>query len=101
MVHAAAARDRELSAFIVRKEAKQHGLQRRVEGPSISGKHVLVVEDTSTTGRSLLEAVDAAREEGAEVVGAAALIARGAAPTLERAGLRLRTAFTLSELGLA
>jgi orotate phosphoribosyltransferase len=101
MVHAAAARDRELTAFIVRKEAKQHGLQRRVEGPSISGKQVLVVEDTSTTGRSLLEAVDAAREEGAEVVGAAALIARGAAPTMERAGLRFRTAFTLPELGLA
>jgi orotate phosphoribosyltransferase len=101
MVHVAAARDRELSAFIVRKEAKQHGLQRRVEGPSISGKQVLVVEDTSTTGRSLLAAVEAAREEGAEVVGAATLIARGAAPTVEGAGLRFRTAFTLSELGLA
>jgi orotate phosphoribosyltransferase len=92
---------RPLKGFIVRKEAKQHGLQRRVEGPSISGKQVLVVEDTSTTGRSLLEAVDAAREEGAEVVGAAALMARGAAPNLERAGLRFRTAFTLPELGLA
>lgn len=52
MLHAAAARGRKLDSFVVRKAAKAHGLQRRVEGPEIKGRRVLVVEDTSTTGGS-------------------------------------------------
>src|SRR5690349_8362683 len=52
MLHAAAAQGRVLDAFVVRKEAKAHGLQRRIEGPDVSGRRVLVLEDTSTTGRS-------------------------------------------------
>ena len=68
MMHAAAARGRRLDAFVVRKTEKQHGLQRRIEGPDVAGRRVLAVEDTSTTGGSVMTAVDALREAGAEVV---------------------------------
>ncbi len=66
MLHASGGR---LDAFVVRKSEKQHGLQRRIEGPSVSGRRVLAVEDTSTTGSSVLAAVEALRYEDAEVVG--------------------------------
>ena len=80
MLHAAAARGRALDAFVVRKEGKAHGLQRRIEGPDVAGRRVLAVEDTSTTGGSVLTAVEALREAGAEVVGVAVIVERGAAP---------------------
>ena len=62
MLHAAAAAGGRLDAFVVRKAGKAHGLQQRIEGPSIQGRRVLVVEDTSTTGASPLDA--AARRAG-------------------------------------
>jgi orotate phosphoribosyltransferase len=65
MLHAAAAQGRQLDAFVVRKQAKAHGLQRRVEGPDVAGRRVLVVEDTTTTGDSPLNALAACREAGA------------------------------------
>ena len=58
-----------LDAFVVRKEGKAHGLQRRIEGPDVAGRRVVAVEDTSTTGSSVLTAVEALREAGAEVAG--------------------------------
>ncbi|MEU8250099.1 orotate phosphoribosyltransferase [Nonomuraea sp. NPDC048916] len=100
MLHAAAARGRTLDAFVVRKAQKQHGLQRRVEGPDVRGRRVLAVEDTSTTGGSVMTAVEALREAGAEVVGVATIVERGAAPRLAEEGLTYRTAFTLTDLGL-
>jgi orotate phosphoribosyltransferase len=66
MLHAAAAAGERLDAFVVRKAGKAHGLQQRIEGPSIAGRRVLIVEDTSTTGASPLEAANAAREAGAD-----------------------------------
>src|SRR5471030_214472 len=63
MLHVAAARGRKLDAFVVRKEGKAHGLQRRIEGPDVAGRRVLAVEDTSTTGGSVLTAVAARSEE--------------------------------------
>ena len=87
MMHAAAARGRKLDAFVVRKTEKAHGLQRRVEGPDVAGRRVLAVEDTSTTGGSVLTAVDALREAGAEVVGVAVIVDRGAGGAVEAAGL--------------
>ena len=84
MLHAAAARGRRLDAFVVRKEGKAHGLQRRIEGPDVAGRRVLAVEDTSTTGGSVLTAVQALREAGAEVVGVAVIVERGAAPARSR-----------------
>jgi orotate phosphoribosyltransferase len=80
MLHAAAARGRQLDAFVVRKAEKAHGLQRRIEGPDVAGRRVLAVEDTSTTGGSVLTAVEALRAAGAEVVGVAVIVERGARP---------------------
>lgn len=100
MLHAAAARGRRLDAFVVRKERKTHGMQRRIEGPDVAGRRVLVVEDTSTTGGSALTAVEAAREAGAEVAGVAVIVERGAAPAIARAGLPYRRAFETGDLGL-
>jgi orotate phosphoribosyltransferase len=101
MLHAAAARGRKLDAFVVRKEGKAHGLQRRIEGPDVAGRRVLAVEDTSTTGGSVLTAVEALREAGADVVGVAVIVERGAAPAVEAAGLEYRAAFSLGDLGLS
>ena len=101
MLHAAAARGRQLDAFVVRKSEKAHGLQRRIEGPDVSGRRVLAVEDTSTTGGSVLTAVEALREAGAEVVGVAVIVERGAAPAIEEAGLPYFTAYSLADLGLS
>lgn len=102
MLHAAHRRGRRLDAFVVRKSEKAHGLQQRVEGPSISGRRVLVVEDTSTTGGSPLTAIEACREAGAEVVAVAVIADRasGAQERIREAGLDYRAAYTLSDLGL-
>jgi len=100
MLHAAAARGRQLDAFVVRKSEKQHGLQRRIEGPDVAGRRVLAVEDTSTTGGSVLTAVEALRDAGAHVVGVAVIVERGAAPAIAAAGLPYLAAFTLADLGL-
>ncbi len=100
MLHAAAARGRSLDAFVVRKAGKAHGLQRRIEGPDVAGRRVLAVEDTSTTGNSVLTAVEALREAGAEVVGVATIVDRGAGQRIRETGLPYRTAFTLADLGL-
>src|SRR5450631_1581154 len=100
MLHVAAARGRKLDAFVVRKEGKAHGLQRRIEGPDVAGRRVLAVEDTSTTGGSVLTAVEALREAGADVVGVAVIVERGAAAAIAEAGLPYRTAYTAADLGL-
>jgi orotate phosphoribosyltransferase len=100
MLHAAAAAGRSLDAFVVRKEGKAHGLQRRIEGPDVAGRRVLAVEDTSTTGGSVLTAVDALREAGADVIGVAVIVERGAAEAVAAAGLEYRAAFSTADLGL-
>ncbi|RMI37791.1 orotate phosphoribosyltransferase [Streptomyces triticirhizae] len=100
MLHAAAARGERLDAFVVRKAGKAHGLQRRIEGPDVTGRRVLAVEDTSTTGNSVLTAVEALREAGAEVVAVAVVVERGARPAVEAAGLPYHAAFDLADLGL-
>jgi orotate phosphoribosyltransferase len=100
MMHAAAGSGAPIDAFVVRKTEKQHGLQRRIEGPDVAGRRVLAVEDTSTTGASPLTAVQALREAGAEVVGVAVLVDRGARDRVTERGLEYRAAFTLSDLGV-
>ena len=100
MLHAAAATGRAIDAFVVRKEGKAHGLQRRIEGPDVAGRRVLAVEDTSTTGSSVLSAVDALREAGADVVGVAVIVDRGARASVEDAGLIYVAAYERSDLGL-
>ena len=100
MMHAAGARGRPLDAFVVRKAEKAHGLQRRIEGPDVAGRRVLAVEDTSTTGNSVLTAVDALLEAGAEVAGVAVIVERGARPRVTERGLPYRAAYELADLGL-
>ena len=100
MLHAASRRGRTLDAFVVRKAEKAHGLQRRIEGPDVAGRKVLAVEDTSTTGGSVMTAVEALREAGAEVVAVAVIVDRGAGGLIEEAGLPYLAAYSLSDLGL-
>ncbi len=102
MLHARAAAGGRLDAFVVRKESKAHGMQRRIEGTEVAGRRVLVVEDTSTTGGSALTAVEAVREAGGEVVAVAVVVDRGtgAAEAVAAEGLEYRYAVDLSDLGL-
>jgi orotate phosphoribosyltransferase len=77
-------------AFFVRKEAKQHGLQRRIEGPPLAaGERCCIVEDVVTTGGSTLQAIAAVREAGLEIVGVLSVLDRlagGAERIAEAAG---------------
>jgi orotate phosphoribosyltransferase len=100
MMHVAAIKGRKLDSFVVRKEGKAHGLQRRIEGPDVAGKRVLAVEDTSTTGGSVLTAVEALKEAGAIVVGVAVIVERGAEKAIKDAGYKYFAAYSLADLGL-
>ncbi|HEX5967395.1 MAG TPA: orotate phosphoribosyltransferase [Intrasporangium sp.] len=103
MLHAAAAAGERLDAFVVRKAGKSHGLQQRIEGPSVEGRRVLVVEDTTTTGNSPLEAIKAVREAGATPVAVATIADRatGAGERIrDEAGVEYRYAYSLDDLGL-
>ena len=102
IMHAAASRALDVDAFVVRKESKAHGMQRRIEGPDVVGRRVVAVEDTSTTGGSVLEAVRALREAGAEVVACAVVVDRGtgAKEAVEAEGLTYLHAIGLADLNL-
>lgn len=102
MLHAAAQEGTVLDAFVVRKLTKRHGTQRRVEGIEVSGQPVLALDDTSTTGGSVLTAVEALREAGAEVAGVATVVDRdtGAREAVEAAGLPYRALLGKADLGL-
>jgi orotate phosphoribosyltransferase len=100
MMHVAANKGRKLDSFVVRKAEKAHGLQRRIEGPDVNGRRVLAVEDTSTTGGSVMTAVEALKEAGAIVVGVAVIVERGAAPLIAENGLKYLAAYQLADLGL-
>lgn len=91
-----------VDAFVVRKATKQHGLTRLVEGPDVAGRRVLVVEDTSTTGTSVLSAVRAVRAAGATAVGVATVVDRdtGARETIKAEGVPYRALLGLADLGL-
>jgi orotate phosphoribosyltransferase len=93
---------RPINAFVVRKAAKAHGMQKLIEGFDVSGARVLVVEDTSTTGASPLTAVRAVREAGGVVVGVATVVDRatGAAEIIEAEGVPYRSVLGLEDLGL-
>lgn len=102
VLHAAARRGRGLDAFVVRKQSKAHGLQRRIEGPDVAGRRVVVLEDTSTTGGSPLTAVEALAEAGAEVLAVAVVVDRdsGARERIAAAGLPYLAVYDKGELGL-
>ncbi|MFZ9090019.1 MAG: orotate phosphoribosyltransferase [Planctomycetaceae bacterium] len=73
---AAAAQDRPLLGFMVRKEAKGHGTQRFIEGPIEPGQNVVIIDDVVTTGGSALQAVDRVEEFGCKVVHAVGIVDR-------------------------
>ena len=100
MLHASGG---EVDAFVVRKAEKAHGLQRRIEGTEVEGRRVLAVEDTSTTGGSVLTAVEALREAGADIVGVAVIVDRdtGAREKVEAEGLKYLYAYSKADLGLS
>ena len=102
MLHAAAARGLDLDAFVVRKAAKDHGMKRQIEGPSVEGKRVEVLEDTSTTGGSPIQAVEALRAAGAQVLAVAVIVDRntGARERIEAADLPYLYALGLEDLDL-
>ena len=102
MLHAAAARGLDLDAFVVRKAAKDHGMKRQIEGPSVEGKRVVVLEDTSTTGGSPIQAVEALRAAGAQVLAVAVIVDRntGARERIEAADLPYLYALGLEDLYL-
>jgi len=102
VLHQGAARGRTYDAFVVRKEPKDHGRGRQVEGPEVSGKRVVVLEDTSTTGGSPLAAIEALEKAGATVVGVCVVVDRntGAKERIEEAGYPYFAALGLADLGL-
>ena len=102
IMHQAAARGRKIDAFVVRKQAKEHGMGRQVEGPDVKGRKVIVVEDTSTTGGSPLTAAKALEAAGAIIVAVATVVDRdtGAQKIIEDAGYRYLSAVSLDDLGL-
>ncbi|MDM4762266.1 orotate phosphoribosyltransferase [Galbitalea sp. SE-J8] len=103
VLHQGAALGYGYDAFVVRKEPKDHGRGRQVEGPDLAGKRVIVLEDTSTTGGSPLKAIEALEKVGAIVAGVAVIVDRatGAKETIEAAGYPYFAAVGLADLGLA
>jgi orotate phosphoribosyltransferase len=91
-----------LVGFFVRREAKRHGLGRRIEGAFAAGQSVALLEDTMTTGGSTLEALDAVLAEGGEVARVLCLVDRGegAARAVAQRGLALEALFTRADLPL-
>ena len=103
VLHQGALAGRDYDAFVVRKQPKDHGRGRQVEGPDVAGKRVIVLEDTSTTGGSPLSAIEALEKAGAEIAAVAVVVDRntGARERIEAAGYPYYAAIGLSDLGLA
>jgi orotate phosphoribosyltransferase len=97
------ARGRDMGAFFVRKKAKEHGARKLIEGlpkgETLRGRKVLVVEDVTTTGGSALQAVQALREEGAEIVLVLTVVDRleGAQDNFDAEKLPFRALYTADE----
>jgi orotate phosphoribosyltransferase len=103
VLHQGVALGRHYNAFVVRKEPKDHGRGKQVEGPELEGKRVIVLEDTSTTGGSPLKAAEALERIGAEIAAVAVVVDRdtGAKQVIEAAGYPYYAAIDLADLGLA
>ncbi|MDN4613056.1 orotate phosphoribosyltransferase [Leifsonia sp. F6_8S_P_1B] len=102
ILHQGAARGLAYDAFVVRKEPKDHGRGKQVEGPDLAGKRVIVLEDTSTTGGSPLKAAEALEKVGAVIAAVAVVVDRdtGAREAIEAAGYPYYAAIGLKDLGL-
>lgn len=102
IAHASFAHDAVIDAFSVRKEAKDHGTGRRIEGNFVSGMRVVVVEDVITSGGSALQAIDAVRAAGGVVAGVLAVVDRqaGGVEQIARSGVTALALVVASELGI-
>ena len=102
VMHQGIAMGHSYDSFVVRKEPKDHGRGRQVEGPELAGKRVIVLEDTSTTGGSPLAAIEALLKVGAEIAAVAVVVDRntGARERIEAAGYPYLAAIGLADLGL-
>jgi len=92
-----------VKTFIVRKAAKEHGMQRQIEGPALKrGDTVILVDDVATTGKSLVEAKEALGKMGINVLEAIVIVDRGegAKENLAKAGLKLESIFAIEDLGV-
>jgi orotate phosphoribosyltransferase len=89
-----------IETFIVRKRAKEHGLKHKIEGNIRAGERVVVVDDVVTTGGSTLQAIDAAREAGLDVVKVMALVDRqeGGRENIEKTGFPFEAILTREEV---
>ncbi len=100
---AADSHDRELAAFSIRKEAKTHGTGGRLVGPVAPGTPVTILEDTTSTGGAMVEAIEVAQASGLDIVHAVALIDRSgsvATERMEQLGIRYHAVITPSDLGV-
>ena len=102
MLHQASVMGKTVDAFVVRKEAKAHGMGRQVEGPDVAGKSLIVIEDTSTTGGSPLTAAAALEKADGKILAVATVVDRntGARQAIEAKGYRYLSLISLEELGL-
>lgn len=90
-----------LKTFIVRKSAKEHGAKRQIEGPELkAGQKVVLVDDVATTGKAIIEAKEAVEKAGLKVDRAIVIVDReeGASQSLSKAGIKLESIFSRSEL---
>ena len=98
----AAERGRSLVGFLVRKEAKEHGAKRMIEGPLQPGSSVVIVDDTITTGGSCLQAIDRVEELGCKVVCVVGVCDRleGGDKAFAARGIPFRSLLTIRDLGI-
>jgi len=92
-----------IQTFIVRKSAKEHGMQRQIEGPQLKDKsRVVLFDDVATTGKALIEAKQALEKIGVSVESAVVIIDRleGARDNLSKENLKLESIFTVRDFGL-
>lgn len=89
-----------INGFIVRKEQKRHGKQKWIEGVINSGDKVIIIDDVTTKGNSVMKAIERVKEAGAEVVKIISIVDRleGARDLFERAGYNFNPIFTKDEL---
>ena len=94
--------NRPLRGFFVRKEAKEHGKGKQVEGPVSAGDKVVIVEDVVTTGGSSLKAIKQCESFGLQIVGVMAIIDRlaGGDQVFAEHGYQLRSLLTIRDLGI-
>jgi len=89
-----------LPGFLIRKEPKEHGKKKKIEGFNVSGRQVVVIDEVCTTGKSIFEAIEAVKEENGHVIGIISLLDReeGGSDDLRKRRYNYHSIFTAREL---